>query len=274
MIHSDLIVHGTPWEIYKLNGRDIHVKREDLCCEQAHFSKLRGVSTHLRTIPQSTIGVLDTRHSKAGWGVTYLAGASGKKTVVYYPVFKHLRGLRTSQIQAKNLGAELVGLPAGRSFILYNQAKVHLRENFPDSYMMPNALKLEESVYETGDEVLSYTDRELFRDSIWIVSISSGTIGAGVIAALAQAESNATVILHCGYSRTKRSVVHYIQHYTGFGNLDVRVIDDGYQYAEAVICKCPFPCNPYYDLKAWGWLSKNIHKMNRCKHIVFWNIGE
>lgn len=267
-----MIQSNTPWETYEIDEREIQVKREDLCCAGASFSKLRGVSSHLRNIGASTIGVLDTRHSKAGWGVTYLATAAGKRTVVFYPEYKYMVGLRPSQRAAKQLGAELVGIPAGRSCILYHQAKKYLRNNFPDSYMMPNALKLSESVQETAQELIQYTPRNLIHDAVWVVSISSGTIGAGVIRGLLELDSTATVVLHCGYSRTKLSVIKYIHQYTNFGRMRVKVIDEGYKYADAVRFPCEFPCNPYYDLKAWKWLVRNLDRLNGQK-IVFWNIG-
>jgi hypothetical protein len=34
----------------------------------------------------------------------------------------------------------------------------------------------------------------------------------------------------------------------------------------------PFPCNPYYDLKAWEWLMKNKGQLE--EPILFWNIGQ
>lgn len=267
-----MILFNTPWERFKVRGKVVHVKREDMCCSEANFSKLRGVSAHLKGIQQKTVGVLDTRHSKAGWGVTYLAAAENKHTVVFYPEFKGILGLRPSQLAAKRLGAELVGLPAGRSFILYQQAKRYLREEYAYSYMMPNALKLPESVRETAREVIQYTPSDFIHDSVWVVSISSGTIGAGVIQGLVELGSTATVVLHCGYSRTKRAVLKYILQYTDLGMINVKVIDEGYEYADAVSFPCDFPCNPYYDLKAWKWLIQNIRRFKELK-IIFWNIG-
>lgn len=61
----------TPWELHE----GILVKREDLSCPPPgpSFSKVRGLTSWLKglraqLIPPTCVGVLDTRHSKAGWG--------------------------------------------------------------------------------------------------------------------------------------------------------------------------------------------------------------
>jgi len=33
----------------------------------------------------------------------------------------------------------------------------------------------------------------------------------------------------------------------------------------------PFPCNEFWDKKAWYWLEKNIQKFEG--EILFWNLG-
>jgi len=270
-----LIKSNTPFEIYQIGDRqNIWVKREDLCCEQARFSKIRGVEAHLRSVSASTIGVLDTRHSKAGWGVAYIAQQMGKRCVVYYPSFKDIRGLRLSQVKAKEWGAELVGLPAGRSCILYHRACRDLAERFPNSYMLPNALKLSESVEETANELIAYTPREMLIDkALWVVSVSSGTLAAGVIKGIETIGAKPTVILHMGYSRKREALVKYIQKYAAGDRFRILMVDEGYSYADAVRFPCPFPCNPFYDLKAWRWLYKKAEQMS-YDPIIFWNIGE
>jgi hypothetical protein len=61
------MLSNTPIEKYIINGRDIYVKREDMCCSLPSFSKLRSVEAHLKSRSEKTIGVLNTFHIKAGW---------------------------------------------------------------------------------------------------------------------------------------------------------------------------------------------------------------
>jgi len=76
---ESVVIDNTPWQTEMLRGRIVRVKREDLCCPYPGpgFSKMRGVEKYVRArqtdfIPPSRLGVVDSIHSKAGWGVAWL----------------------------------------------------------------------------------------------------------------------------------------------------------------------------------------------------------
>lgn len=276
---NDIIVKGTPWEKHACREVWVWVKREDLCSPHPgpSFSKLRGVETRLHRLKEegvTEIGVLDTYHSKAGWGVSWLCNLLSLKCYNFYPKYKADTGLREQQEMASELGAIMMPLKAGRSSILFHQAKKQLAEiTHGKGYMMPNALKLDESVEATAVEVVDYTPDKLLKGS-WIISISSGTLGAGVIRGLYQLGLNGkvTVILHLGYSRTESAVVNYLSKAAGCWIEDTYLVDEGFDYRDKVSEEgIPFPCNPYYDAKAWRWLEAEGDNLEQP--IVFWNIG-
>lgn len=267
---------------YEVCGRTVYVKREDLCINKVAFSKVRGVYSHMKKRPESVIGVLDTYHSKAGWGCSVIGKKLNKMVVVYYPFYKGQTELRKYQVEClKNL-AEVRGLPAGRSCILYHQAKKHLKENYPNSYMMPNALQLPESISENSKEVMT-VPADLLHDTTVVISISSGTIAMGVLNGFNLRNSNNDFHIHMGYSRSMKTVIKNFYEIvlptsTIFGRSKIRfdVIDEGYNYKDFVKYDCPFPCNPYYDLKAWKWMCENINNEKlfpKKEKILFWNIG-
>lgn len=269
-----MLVQNTPVQLIAVNNRIIHVKREDLCIAGPSFSKLRGVAAHLRARPETTIGVLDTFHSKAGWGVSFLCDPNNpeslkKQVVVYYPVYKEDMIIRGNQLAAKKCGATIVGLTAGRSCILYHRAKKDL-EKYHNSYMLPNALKCPESVNETAAEVLTMDSKYFDSKFHWVVSVSSGTIAAGVLKGLVQRQAKVNLILHCGYSRPEKALLDYvIKMAGGFGKVLLSVVDEGYNYKDGINFHCPFPCNIYYDRKAWRWVTKQPEHIN----FLFWNVG-
>lgn len=278
-----MIVNNTPLETYELNGVPILVKREDLCCPfpGPSFSKIRGVVAHIKNRPETTIGVLDTYHSKAGWAVSYVCSNLGKRAVNYWPRFKKDPPgdlpPRFQQQQAMSLGADLQALQAGRSAILYHQARKHLAANYPDSYLMPNALKLPESITENAAEAVR-TAPHLPGSGTLVISISSGTVAAGVLKGFEEAGllRSYNVILHMGYSRSQDATREYIEKAAGLALGDrIKFIDEGYGYADAARgVTAPFPCNPFYDLKAWKWLSDPLNLEPLVgRPIVFWNIG-
>jgi hypothetical protein len=289
-----VLVSNTPLERYELGGRAVWVKREDLCAPYPgpQFSKIRGVEAHLAKRPEGLVGVLDTFHSKAGWAVAYICKHQGKRCLNFWPKYKaDGDDLRPQQIEAGRNGAMLTSLPAGRSAILFHIAKRSLPAG---GYMMPNALKLLESVDETAREfgrtVCPHPDLDWSGRQEWIVPISSGTIAAGVIAGIVREGmvKNARVWLHMGYSRTESAVGRYVagkvaaalgdnvdiqngMESGGVSEVELVMIDEGFNYKDKVAADCPFPANPYYDLKTWLWLGRNMSRMKG--QVLFWNIG-
>lgn len=294
---SEIVIAGTPWEEYAMDDVPLWVKREDLCCPEPgpSFSKIRGVYKHLQQIKQQRgvipIGVMDTVHSKAGWGVAYICQALGLKCFDFFPVMKHeleltqpldksdmLYGqyftMRPNQQAAHKLGAQLQPMQAGMSAVLYNRAKSQLKQMTDGKgYMMPNALKLTESIEETAAEVANYTPDHILNcdDATWLISVSSGTIAAGVLRGLELQGAAPFIILHMGYDRSEDTLLEYVMNASGSLNPFIQIVNEHYQYKQAVEAECPFPCNPYYDLKAWKWLLQHYKELQ--PPIIFWNIG-
>ncbi len=136
--------------------------------------------------------------------------------------------------------------------------------------MMPNALKLSESVEETAKETPA-----LHFDYV-LIPASSGTIAAGVIKGICR-KSPSTVwpkfIIHLGYSRSHDEVRTYLKDSSGFSP-ELILIDEEYSYRDRSKAgeTPPWPCNEYYDLKAYRWWMKSgvgLYKGN----VMMWNIG-
>ncbi len=259
----------TPIEDYR-KPFGLWVKREDLAClpPGPPFSKTRGVFARVASRSEKVIGVLDTYHSQAGHAVAMACRILGKQCINYYPEYKHEPGHREPQRKAVELGAVLVGLPAGRSAILYHAAKKHCEAL--GGYMMPNALKLEESVEETAKQVPNRVFRYV------LVSASSGTIAAGVIRGFK--EKNLLperFLIHLGYSRSHEEVMKYLREKSGVpGYAPIEIIDEKYNYKDKARPgpDPSWPCNEYYDLKAFRWWVREGRKQYKGS-CLFWNIG-
>ena len=245
------LIISTPWEQYE----DIWVKREDLCCpEGPPFSKIRGLAEHLAPL-HCEVGVLDTFHSKGGCAAAFLCQKLRLPCYVFYPGSEP----HESQLRAAELGANLISLQPGRSAILYYRARKLLSSLTEGrGCMLPNGLALAESILATQQEV-AFTPANLFGGT-WVVSASTGTIAAGVNAGL---QGRAKLIVHLGFSRSISAMGKKVP--------GAEIIDEGYSYRDAIEYPCSFPCNPYYDLKAWKWLCQNRERL--APPVVFWNIG-
>jgi hypothetical protein len=281
---SDMLSFGTPVEDHTREF-GLWVKREDMSCRLPgpQFSKTRGVYAHLAARPLAgVVGVLDTYHSQAGHAVARACQILGRRCINFYPEYKREPGCRIPQQAARALGAELVGIPAGRSSVIYHQAKKLLKERFPSGYMMPNALKLEETVDETAREVGRLKEDEHY-DTV-IIPSSSATIAAGVIRGFLtyDLECLPRFIIHLGYSRSESAVRSYLSEKVGCGFQDARItiVDEGYSYKDKARPgpTPPWPCNAYYDLKAFRWWMREHALADGSAvagfgEILFWNVG-
>lgn len=277
------LTSNTPVEDH-LEQFGLLVKREDLSCSPPGppFSKTRGVFAHIAARPERVIGVLDTYHSQAGHAVAEACRLLGKVCVNFYPVRKAEKGspVKPQQQAASMLGAELLPLPAGRSAVLYHQAKKLLAAwgaYGSSTYMMPNALKLPEMITETSSEVgATLRSTRLPPRMPVIIAASSGTIAAGVIRGFRLAgEGRRPFIVHQGYERSREAILRYMVDMTGMGSLpeDVVLINEGYSYGDQARpgVTPPWPCNVYYDLKAFRWWMREGRA--HYGQALLWNIG-
>jgi hypothetical protein len=258
---------NTPVENH-LAAYGLWVKREDLACPPPGppFSKTRGVYARVASRPEKVIGVLDTYHSQAGWAVARACQILGKQCLNFYPLYKGQDNKREPQGRSQMLGAELRGLPAGRSCILFHQARKVTEA--AGGYMMPNALKLEESVAETAKETVGCV-----KPPMVLIPVSSGTIAAGVVRGFGL---DVWYLLHLGYSRSHDEVLRYVEETSGVTGVSSRItlIDEGYAYKDKSKPgpTPPWPCNEYYDLKAFRWWMATGRRMYD-QQTLLWNIG-
>jgi Pyridoxal-phosphate dependent enzyme len=272
IVAGGMLRQGTPI-IDRVNEWGLYVKREDLSCPKPGppFSKTRGVYRHVLSRPETVIGVLDTYHSQAGHAVARACQVLGKRCLNFYPDFKYEPGPRAPQHRAAELGAELVSLPAGRSSILWHAARK--KTEAVGGYMMPNALKLPESIEETAKEVPRGE-----RFDYVLVPASSATIAAGVLRGFAETVSCRSFVVHLGYDRSEAELLRYVAEASGvdLGTIDVRLVNEGYGYKDtARPGPTPdWPCNPYYDLKAFRWWATvGRTEYPRSARVLFWNVG-
>lgn len=282
------LIPNTPLEDH-LATHGLLVKREDLSClpPGPPFSKTRGVLPHVQARFDQGVrlfGALDTSHSQAGHAVAQACAHVGATCWNFYPVYKGDEGepVRLPQQRSEALGAKLFGLQAGRSAILFHQAR-KITESY-GGYLMPNALKLPETVEETAQEVertiVQATPQviEQLGSLPWLVSASSGTIAAGVVRGLGGFRQPPKVIIHMGYSRSIDAVTNYIHtsattvHWNS-RRVKLEVIDEGYAYKDQARAgpDPEWPCNPWYDLKAFRWWKRVGQQ--QYGRAVMWNIG-
>ncbi len=262
---------STPIEVYE----GIYVKRDDLCCDDPSTAKIRGL---YRFVEQrrsfSVFGLLDGRHSRNGWALAKVCQALGKKARVYWPqrVSETYEARGPTRDAAARLGAETVGVQAGRSAVVYATARRDLAEVYGNSCMVPNAVKIAETVDAHVEEIASQREELLsIAPETLVMSCGSGTIAAGVLSGLFRIGLIPEVHLVLGYGQEEKRLRRYLGSYTQFPQMGIKVLDGGYAYGSKEEVDVAFPCCEYYEAKAWSWLMSNRDSLP--EPILFWNSG-
>jgi len=287
----------TPIERHYIKDIPVYVKREDLCSHQhpeaPPFSKLRGLAYKLKELKKkgfNTVGYVETSVSMAGWGIAWLAPKFDLKVVIFDPQYvpipksiptpDHLKLLGLHRKKWKELGAQLVNIQAGRAKVNYYAAKQYIKDpKFDRMTILPLGLGLRDTSFETARIAASIKLKQYY--STVVVNIGSGHICAGVIQGFKNSTAKIIGVMgRTGNKKKKRQMIlsyteNVLSNFNGektiFNHTNFEIVDPSWEYTQKANVKAPFPCHPYYDLKAWQWLEENIDKLEQP--ILFWNIG-
>jgi 1-aminocyclopropane-1-carboxylate deaminase/D-cysteine desulfhydrase-like pyridoxal-dependent ACC family enzyme len=187
------------------------------------------------------------------------------RSIVSFPMGKADSSPPPAAKRARVLGAELLAVPAARINICLAAARRHVEER--GGRMLPFGLDCPEAVAAVAQEA-ARTDPACYRGGTVVLSCGSGVTLAGLLNGLA-AKPNQIIGVSSGRSceNILRCVLRYSRDIPDFVNLRQPAVP----YSAALSYPCPFPCNAYYDLKAWKFLAENIRRLP--SPILFWNIG-
>jgi len=288
-----MIVHGTEIESYAYKGRQYFVKREDLACTPPGppFAKVRGLYAVMQDLKQQgvrTVGYMDTAISMAGWGIAYFAKELGMDAVIYYPRYKDGYKYNQSVFIPKwnTMGATVVALDKPQmQAINVLRAKKVFRNDYPDGVFLPNGLKLQQAVDSVAVE--SQLAMQTTHASSIVVSVGSGVMAAGVLKGIhgfAGITLYGVTVHDKSDVYSKRKAVFKLaglKDYNAYVGLfdkaaivrddELSIIKGKYDYYVTASSPCPFPCNAYYDLKAFEWMCANLKYLS--KPVLFWNVG-
>jgi 1-aminocyclopropane-1-carboxylate deaminase/D-cysteine desulfhydrase-like pyridoxal-dependent ACC family enzyme len=283
---DSIILKATPVETYDLPGLGpVLVKREDMACVPPGppFSKVRGLFLLMRDLKAAgtnVIAYMDTSISMAGWGISYFASQMDMKAIIFYPAYKE--GPRHNLAHHKALwekfGAEVVPIEKPNLLkINFRRAMRIMKEKYPDGgyHMIEQGFPTPHSLEQISLEV----DTIPANVGTIVLSCGSGTTTAGIVRGLARRGMNPDVVgiladrKNCAKMAAKITKLAGVPEdataSTGVPRLSI--IDTDIGYHDPVEMPCPFPCNRYYDRKAWKWLAENF--TNLAKPVLFWNVG-
>lgn len=274
MMNTKNLIVSTPIE--KICD-DIYVKREDLSCPPPGppFGKVRGLYPVLSKLKNEGIKIvsyMDTSISMAGWGVSYFCKELELKSVIFYPKYKEFRHNQEKYIEKwSEFGAEIIPLDKpNMQSINYYRAKKILTEKYPNSIILPQGLPFNETIDNVSDEIKK--DFESYNNiKSVVVSVGSGIMCVGILRGLSSLGLLPDVY---GVFVAPKKVDTYtkkIFKHIPSGYSKLHFSETKYEYTDKEEMEIPFPCNPYYDAKAYKWMIDNIDSLK--KPILFWNIG-
>ncbi len=285
-----MIRKNTPIETYKVQGRTVYVKREDLCTEPPGppFSKCRGLYAKLKKMKRDdgvkVVGYVETPISMAGWGVAWVAQKLGLKAVIFDPRYVHTppATILVHREKWKQFGPDIIPIKAGMTCVNQHIAKKILKKEYgKDAVMLPIGISFNETVLETSKELHRLLDRSSWKftpPGHIVVCVGSGTICAGLLGGL-KLNPRTELIGVMAYNKNMRKKRKSIFAKAGVkdkntlmpSGIDFKLINQKWEYTEPSHATCPFPCHQYYDLKAWEWLCCHIDTLPGI--VLFWNIG-
>jgi hypothetical protein len=282
------LVH-TPIQKCKVKDKTILVKREDLCVKDdptaPPFSKVRGIYASVKKLIQqgyTEFHYVESAISMAGWGLAWVCKQLGVPCKIWAPKYKtpDFRGKELYDLHFKwwlRLGAKTDFIPAGRTKVNWYIVRQEIKQ-IKGAYLMPIGLSVKETIFETEKEAMyalwtQLPKKELLYPSAIVCCVGSGTIAAGILRAWA---GNLYGILsRTGSVKEKHAHLMDKSGLCGFGYPQfnkLKIINEReWEYTEKSEAECPFPCHPYYDLKAWQWITDHIDDLP--DNMLFWNIG-
>lgn len=261
----------TPIDQYCINGIPVLVKRDDLFATNPAppLGKLRGLRaafSRLRLEGKQHIGCFEAHRSKVGLAVAAACQHEGDFTcTVVYPQFGN-SPLRDTIKGAEALGAKIVPVRGNHTPINHNQAKQIVEAEA--GWMIPFGFEFTEAIDAIAEEACRIPS-EFVKCGTIVVPCGSGVTLAGIARGLG---NKPKAIVGVSIGRSERSIKRCISSAGIVNAINIKIIEPRFKYSEKSDGDAPFPCDKFYDLKAWSYLINNISEF-RNGPVLFWNVG-
>ena len=257
------INYNTPIEQYQVGNKTIHVKRDDLQgdgVELPPWAKLTAIEKLLneagldRKVP---IIQLSIRASYSGWALSQLGKAAGYDIKIAYPNSKNFPQHLIDQWES--FGAESVPIrPNVNSIVLSWMKKKAEEEGYQyipygfDHPVYHNHWKETLAKYDDYDNLV----------------VCAGT----PVTCLGMSEGFPGRRIYLPSTSKEKTVLRRLKKYGLENDERISVHPTEFDfYDEMVDFNVPFPCNRYWDKKAWFWLTQNIETLEG--KTLFYNLG-
>lgn len=265
-----MYMEHTPVETWHIAGQPVFVKREDLFAgpPAPPLGKLRGVRAilcKLRREGKRVVGCFQATRSRIGHALAAAcADMGGFRCIVAYGAFPNMPP-PSSALEAERLGAHLLPIRNNILAICHRQAQKHVEAK--GGWMLPLGGELDEGIQAVASESASLQPSIVEGGTI-VVPCGSGVTLAGVVRGL---PGNPARIIGVSSGRSPASVHRCLVRNNVRSLAEIEIRPPHRLYREAEDIAAPFPCDAYYDLKAWQVLTTEIGLYD--SPILFWNVA-
>lgn len=266
----------TPLEVYKIRGREVHVKRDDLMGDDINlppWGKI-GAVYHLakKLVDKSKpLAHLSVDGSWTAWVLGAVAEDLGIEFYAAYPDSKKISHDYLHTVLELYPNTNLYPIEPNMMQIMYNSLKRDSKEK--GWQMLPFAFDHEIYRQYLIDRISPISNFDNL-----VVASGSGVTLTGLARGFYTAELESFFVPNitkkvwttCVSSEnsirkmlTKSGIPPHFPIDVRKSEYDFNDRLDGYE--------APFPCNQFWDIKQWKWLEDNIEKIEGS--VLFWNLG-
>jgi len=267
------LTEDTPLEEYKIKGRSVWVKRDDLMGDGINlppWGKMAAIYELVKKYvdPNKPLTHLSVDGSWSGWTLAAVCEDLGIEFYYSHPDSKKISKELLGLVKEKYPSCKFNPIRPNMMSIMYNSLKKQASDKWQ---MLPYAFDSDFYKDYMSERINPYKN---FKNLV--VSSGSGVTLSGLAKGFFSEElkeffpqTDRKIWTTCVSSE---SSIKKMLKKNGLAQLPIDVRKSEYDFEDRMDdYSAPFPCNQFWDIKQWHWLQENIDKIEG--DILFWNVG-
>lgn len=264
----------TPLEEYKIKGRSVWVKRDDLMGDGVHlppWGKMAAIYELVKRYvdPTKPLTHLSVDGSWSGWTLAAVCEDLGIEFYYSHPNSKKISQELLGMVKERYPSCKFNPIRPNMMSIMYNSLKKQAKEE--GWQMLPYAFEHDFYMDYLSERIQPYSN---FKNLV--IPSGSGVTLSGLAKGFFREElkeffpqTDKKIWTTCVSSE---SSINKMLKKNGLAQLPIDVRKSEYDFDNRMEeYNTPFPCNQFWDIKQWHWLENNIDSIEG--DILFWNVG-
>ena len=268
------LTEDTPLEEYKIKGRSVWVKRDDLMGDGIHLPPWGKMAAIYRLVDKyvdksKPLTHLSVDGSWSGWTLAAICENLGIEFYYSHPDSKKISQELLGEVKERYPYCKFNPIRPNMMSIMYNSLKKQAKEE--GWQMLPYAFDHDFYMDYLSDRIQPYNH---FKNLV--ISSGSGVTLSGLAKGFFREElkefwpqTDKKIWTTCVSSENS---INKMLKKNGLSQLPIDVRKSEYDFDNRMEeYNAPFPCNQFWDIKQWHWLENNIDSIEG--DILFWNVG-